>query len=274
MDHVAGPLHILLVEKRGDFGLIYYVLNSINLRELLDGVCLFRNLSWNLVWNMSCNLSCQENIKKKVSHNLDQAHFLEVGLTKIPGDHDTLYIVRHVGFYVDFSSMKSYLGLRAFTFGIYQILFDYIMCEDPHESKFIEIAFGWGPNHIWLHTTLEDPWPHTWFWRHLGTALHTFFWTLKISRSRPLAHVWSVPYITPPLSRISTWNYTYFIPVPDCPFPIIPTMTWQFVLQLAWWHGTWEVVRRLKGQSLWPSMPPTNDTKRALSRVPPMWRSW
>ena len=24
----------------------------------------------------------------------------------------------------------------------------------------IEMAFGWGPCHIWLHITLEDPWPH------------------------------------------------------------------------------------------------------------------
>jgi hypothetical protein len=29
------------------------------------------------------------------------------------------------------------------------------MCEDSHE-----IALGWGPGHIWLHTTLEGPWPH------------------------------------------------------------------------------------------------------------------
>ena len=34
------------------------------------------------------------------------------------------------------------------------------MCEDPHEYKFIEIAFGWRPGHIWLHTTLEGHWPH------------------------------------------------------------------------------------------------------------------
>ena len=45
-----------------------------------------------------------------------QVHLLEVGLTKIPGDHETLSIVRHVWFHVDFSSMKSYLGLY-FTFG-------------------------------------------------------------------------------------------------------------------------------------------------------------
>ena len=38
--------------------------------------------------------------------------------------------------------------------------FHSITCEEPHEEKFIEIAFGWGPGHMWLHTTLEDPWPH------------------------------------------------------------------------------------------------------------------
>ena len=39
-------------------------------------------------------------------------------------------------------------------------LFYFIMCEDLHEEKFLEIAFGWGSGHIWLHTTLEGPWPH------------------------------------------------------------------------------------------------------------------
>ena len=39
-------------------------------------------------------------------------------------------------------------------------LFYFIMCEDPREQSFIEIAFGWGPGHIWLHATLEGPWPH------------------------------------------------------------------------------------------------------------------
>jgi hypothetical protein len=46
-----------------------------------------------------------------VSHNLRQAHILEVGLTKIPGDHEILSIVRHVGLHVDFSYMKSSLGI-------------------------------------------------------------------------------------------------------------------------------------------------------------------
>ena len=46
-----------------------------------------------------------------VTRNLRQAHLLEVGLMKIPGDHETLSTVRHVGLHVDFSSMKSYLGI-------------------------------------------------------------------------------------------------------------------------------------------------------------------
>ena len=55
-------------------------------------------------------------------------------------------------------------------------LFYFIMCEDLHEYTFIEIAFGWGPGHIWLHMTLEGR-DHTtiWFWRCLGIALHTHF---------------------------------------------------------------------------------------------------
>ena len=46
-----------------------------------------------------------------VSQNLRRAHLLEVGMTEIPGDHEILSIVRHVGLHVDFSSMKSSLGL-------------------------------------------------------------------------------------------------------------------------------------------------------------------
>ena len=37
-------------------------------------------------------------------------------MTKLPRDHETLSTVRHVGFHVDFSSMKSSMGLQAFTF--------------------------------------------------------------------------------------------------------------------------------------------------------------
>ena len=34
--------------------------------------------------------------------NVRQAHLLEVGLTKIPGYHETLFIVCHVGLHINF----------------------------------------------------------------------------------------------------------------------------------------------------------------------------
>ena len=39
----------------------------------------------------------------------------------------------------------------------------------PAWTKSIEIAFDWGPNHKWLHTTLEGPRPHYRFWKCVGT---------------------------------------------------------------------------------------------------------
>jgi len=55
-----------------------------------------------------------ENIDFFLSWSLGifvRALLLELGLTKIPGDHETLSIINHVGLHVDFSSMKSSLGL-------------------------------------------------------------------------------------------------------------------------------------------------------------------
>ena len=61
------------------------------------------------------NLSYLEKKRKEkevmVSWYFRQAHLQEVDLAKIPGDHDTLSTFRHVGLHVDFSSMKSSLGL-------------------------------------------------------------------------------------------------------------------------------------------------------------------
>ena len=65
-------------------------------------------LSWIYIGIFMKFVQLKESIKKiMVSRNLRQAHLLEVGLTKIPGDHETLSIVRHV----DFSFMKSFLGI-------------------------------------------------------------------------------------------------------------------------------------------------------------------
>jgi hypothetical protein len=39
-------------------------------------------------------------------------------------------------------------------------LFYFIICEDHAWIEILEITFGWRPSHTWLHTTLEDMWPH------------------------------------------------------------------------------------------------------------------
>ena len=49
--------------------------------------------------------------KVMVSQNLRQPHLLKVDLTNTPRDHETLSIVRHVGLHIDFSFVKSSLGL-------------------------------------------------------------------------------------------------------------------------------------------------------------------
>ena len=61
------------------------------------------------------------------------------------------------------------MALRAFTT---VDLFYFIMREDPHEQKCIEIALGWGliTYDFALHLRVRDH--TTWFWRCVGTA----FW--------------------------------------------------------------------------------------------------
>ena len=50
-----------------------------------------------------------ETKKVMVFRNLHQAQLLKVDMTKIPEDHETLFIVHHVGFHVSFSSIQSSL---------------------------------------------------------------------------------------------------------------------------------------------------------------------
>ena len=38
--------------------------------------------------------------------------------------------------------------------------FHFISCEDPACIEIYWNSIWWGPHHIWLHTTLEGPWPH------------------------------------------------------------------------------------------------------------------
>ena len=71
-------------------------------------------------------------------------------------------------------------------------LFYFIMCEDPHEHKFIVIAFGWLSSHIWFHTTVEDMWLNYMILEVCWDA----FWTLFLLGSHNFtvaARVWSGP---------------------------------------------------------------------------------
>ena len=76
-------------------------------------------------------------------------------------------------------------------------LFYFNMCEGPYELSFIKIEFGWGSSPLWLHTTLEGPWPH--YYMILEVGWDGGLWILSlglsqlISWSRLLARVWSGP---------------------------------------------------------------------------------
>ena len=101
MDHVVGPSHILLTEKEGRirFTIICLKLYQFNITTWW---CLYV-LKFVLESIMESNLEStlkfvllKKYKKITVSQNLRQAHLLEVGLTKVLGDHDTLCIVCHV----------------------------------------------------------------------------------------------------------------------------------------------------------------------------------
>ena len=90
---------------------------------------------------------------------------------------------------VDLTQNRETMTLQMFTA---VDLFYFSMVEDPLEYKFIEIAFGWGPGHIWLHTTLEGPWPHYMILEVSWDRL----WTLSFELSQFHGHgswlVWEV----------------------------------------------------------------------------------
>jgi hypothetical protein len=66
----------------------------------------------------------------------------------------------------------------------------FIMCEDIREHEFIEIAFSWGSGPMWLHTTLEGPWPHSMILEVFWDGLWTLSFGLTIPWSWLLARVW------------------------------------------------------------------------------------
>ena len=57
----------------------------------------------------------------------------------------------------------------------------------------LEMAFGWGPGHIWLHTTLEGPWPQYMMLEVSWDGLWTLsFGAFTIPWSWLLARVWTI----------------------------------------------------------------------------------
>ena len=95
----------------------------------------------------------------KVTWTIFKNHLLEVGLTQ----------------------NQEIMALRTLTT---VDLFYFNMCEDPHEFKFIEIAFGWVSSHVWFHTTLEGPGPHYMILEVSWDGLWTLIcWALTISWS-------------------------------------------------------------------------------------------
>ena len=120
-----------------------------------------------------------------VSWTICKTHLMEVGLTQ----------------------NRETMALQMFTT---VELFHFIMCEDPHEQKFIEKAFGWGPDHIRLHTTLEGPWPpymHG-FEGVPGRPLDNFFWSLGSCVKWPLDYA---PGVQAALIVVSGFLRTYVL---------------------------------------------------------------
>src|ERR1700738_3989491 len=112
MDHVVGPLHILLTEKDGRvwFNIISLKLYQFKRNYLVVFVCpgIYRGVYIEFALHFVLKYVMLDFFYKKVIvyRNLCQAHLLEVGLTQIPVDHAPLSTTCHVGLHVDFSSMN------------------------------------------------------------------------------------------------------------------------------------------------------------------------
>ena len=65
------------------------------------------------------------------------------------------------------------------------VLLCFIMCDDVHEWKFVEVAFDWGHDHTWLHTTLEGLCPH---YMILEVSWDGGLWTLSFGLSQFHGH--------------------------------------------------------------------------------------
>ena len=69
----------------------------------------FKRITWWCLYVLKFALHYVMKIVMLENNNKESHGLME--LVKIPGDHETLSIVHHVGLHVDFSSMKSSLDL-------------------------------------------------------------------------------------------------------------------------------------------------------------------
>ena len=95
------------------------------------------------------------------------------------------------------------------------VLYYFIICEDPHEQVVIEIAFGWGLGHIWLHTTLEGLWPHYVILQVSWDDL----WTLSFGLSQFHGHgSWLVCEVAHNVHKWAEISYNKWVHCKKCPF--------------------------------------------------------
>jgi len=90
----------------------------------------------------------------------------------------------------------------------------------------IEIAFGWGLGHIWLHTTLEGLWPYYMILEVCWDGL----WTLSFGLSQFHGHgSWLVCEVALNESNIMGHKFISFL--------------WNTTLHLISWGGVWQLLR-------------------------------
>jgi hypothetical protein len=116
----------------------------------------------------------------------------------------------------------------------------FIMCKDPHEHKFINIAFGWGPGHIWLHTTLEGPWPHYMILEVCWDGLGTLSFGLSQFHGHGswlMSHVWSGPNMMATFS-LRSWtlfSFLFFYQISNVSYDVwLHATIWS---SWKWWSG-------------------------------------
>ena len=184
-----GPLHTQ------DWEHVTITLQALLLVEKAEPVQVRFTLCLRVQWSiyMWMEDGCKVYIKSYMALNgscfmvtwiIFKNHLLEVGLTQI----------------------QETMALRALTtIGLFYL----IMCEDTHEEELIEIAFGWGHDHIWLHTTLEGPWPYYMIVEVCWDGL----WTLSFGLSQCHGHgSWLVCEVALRTWNLRTWNPVWIGP--------------------------------------------------------------